>query len=235
MSNSSACRWAYSIAVVVLPTPPIPFTACTAARPPAVSAARSSASSVVPAGERRQPAPGWSTPDPTGTSADRGAGQRGQRLQQRGLQLRRRVTVAVVTPLRQPLPERLLPRPVLQIPEHRRRALGVLAEQEHQPGHAQLRRRLVLQLGVGHLRPVPHRRPVPEPGDQHVHIRRRHRLPAHLRRARPARRSTPCPSPRPRPGPPPTPPPRRTTAPPGTAATPTCETGTPAAAARTPA
>ena len=41
---------------------------------------------------------------------------------------------------------------------------------------------LVLQLGVGHLRPVPHRRPVPEPGDQHVHVRARDRLPAHLRR-----------------------------------------------------
>ena len=71
---------------------------------------------------------------------------------------------------------------MLQIPEHRRGTLGVLAEQEHQPGNAPLLGGLVLQLGVGHLRPVAHRRPVPEPGDQHVHIRRRDRLPAHLRR-----------------------------------------------------
>jgi hypothetical protein len=29
----------------------------------------------------------------------------------------------------------------------------------------------VLQLGVGHLGPVPHRPPVPKAGDQHEHIR----------------------------------------------------------------
>ena len=41
---------------------------------------------------------------------------------------------------------------------------------------------LVLQLDLGHLRLITHRRPVPKPGDQHVHIRRRDRVPAHLRR-----------------------------------------------------
>jgi len=43
MSNSSARRYAYSIAVVVLPTPPMPVTAWTTAGPPAPSAASNSA------------------------------------------------------------------------------------------------------------------------------------------------------------------------------------------------
>ena len=46
---------------------------------------------------------------------------------------------------------------------------------------------VVLQLGVGHLRPIAHRRPVPEPGDQHIHLCRGNRLPAHPRRALVAR------------------------------------------------
>src|SRR5947209_7690323 len=33
MSNDPRYRWAYSIAVVVLPTPPMPVTACTTAEP----------------------------------------------------------------------------------------------------------------------------------------------------------------------------------------------------------
>ena len=45
MSNSSRWRWAYSIAAVVLPIPPIPVTACTTVGPPDRSAASSSASS----------------------------------------------------------------------------------------------------------------------------------------------------------------------------------------------
>jgi hypothetical protein len=45
----------------------------------------------------------------------------------------------------------------LQIGEHRCWALGVVAEQEHQPGHPPLLGGLVLQLGVGQLRPVAHR------------------------------------------------------------------------------
>jgi len=45
MSNSSWWRWAYSIAAVVLPIPPIPVTACTTVGPPDRSAASSSVSS----------------------------------------------------------------------------------------------------------------------------------------------------------------------------------------------
>jgi hypothetical protein len=47
MSNSSWWRWAYSIAAVVLPIPPIPVTACTTVGPPERSAVSSSASSSV--------------------------------------------------------------------------------------------------------------------------------------------------------------------------------------------
>jgi len=111
------------------------------------------------------------------------AGQRGQRLQQRGLQLSRAGhRRGGHTAVGQPIPERLLASPILQIAEQRCGAFGVLAEQEHQPGQAPLLGGLVLQLGVGQLRPVTHRRPVPEPCDQHEHIRRRDCLPAHLRR-----------------------------------------------------
>ena len=143
------------------------------------------------------------------------------------------VTVAVVTPLSASRARKASWRgPVLQIAEHRRRALGVFTQQEHQPRDAPLLGGLVLQLGVGQLRPIPHRRPVPEPGDQHEHVRRRNRVLAHPRRLVVAgRRSTPCPSPRRQPGPPRPAPRRRTSAPPGTAATPTCATRTPAAVA----
>ena len=208
MSNSSRWRWAYSIAAVVLPIPPIPVTACTTVGPPDRSAASSSASSSARPVNPRTRAGIVHTRRSTAACAAVGggrllfrSGQRGQRLQQRGLQLRRaghrRGGHAAAG---QPSPERVLARPMLQIPEHRRGALGVLAEQEHQPGNAPLLGGLVLQLGVGQLRPVAHRRPVPEPGDQHVHIRRRDRVPAHLRRLLVAARgSTPCPSPRPQP------------------------------------
>ena len=91
------------------------------------------------------------------------------------------LTVAVVTPLRPAAAGTPPAGPRTTVPEHRRRALRVLAEQEHQPRHPP---------SVGGRTParcrtppaIAHRRPVPEPGDQHVHIRRRDRLPAHLRR-----------------------------------------------------
>ena len=56
MSNSSWWRWAYSIAAVVLPIPPIPVTACTTVDPPNRSAASSPASrSVRPMNPRTRP------------------------------------------------------------------------------------------------------------------------------------------------------------------------------------
>ena len=241
MSNSSWWRWAYSIAAVVLPIPPIPVTACTTVGPPDRSAASSSASSSArPVNPRTRAGIVHTRRSDGGTPLPSvGAGRcsgRGSAVSacsnavsnSPGLRHRRGGHAAAG----QPTPERVLARPMLQIPEHRRGALGVLAEQEHQPGNAPLLGGLVLQLGVGHLRPIAHRRPVPEPGDQHIHIRRRDRVPAHLRRllvprgeVRHVRHRVPSPEP-PRPAPP-----RRTTAPPGTAATPTCATRTPAAAA----
>ena len=208
MSNSSWWRWAYSIAAVVLPIPPIPVTACTTVGPPDRSAASSSASSSARPVNPRTRAGIVHTRRSTAVCA---ASVRADCCSGRGSAVSACSNAVSNSPgLRhrrgghaaagQASPERVLARPVLQIPEHRRGALGVLAEQEHQPGNAPLLGGLVLQLGVGQLRPIAHRRPVPEPGDQHKHIRRRDRVPAHLRRlARAAPGSTPCPSPRPRP------------------------------------
>jgi hypothetical protein len=49
---------------------------------------------------------------------------------------------------------------------------------------ARPRRRLELQLGIRHLRSIPHRRPIPKTHNPHEHIRRQHRLAAHLHRGR---------------------------------------------------
>ena len=180
-SNSSRWRWAYSIAVVVLPTPPIPVTACTTARPRVLSAASSSVNSSArpvnsahPRRDRPQPA---RTPNPRPPSAPRTSAAAGTvRVNacssavsnSPGSRHRRGGHAAVG----QPGPERVLARPVLQIDEHLRRALAY-PRRAGTPaaGYPAPRPRLVLQLRVGHLRPIAHRRPVPKPGDQHEHIR----------------------------------------------------------------
>ena len=78
-------------------------------------------------------------------------------------------------------PERQLPRPCSGStnsaagPRHPRRAgTPTAATPSHSPRRTPLR--------VRHLRLIPHRRPVPEPRDQHVHIRTLHQLAAHHRR-----------------------------------------------------
>lgn len=69
---------------------------------------------------------------------------------------------------------------VLRVDAQVIRDFGVVTEQEYKPGHARLTRGLELQLGVGQFRPVPHRGSIPEPDDDHVHVSREHRVPAHL-------------------------------------------------------
>jgi hypothetical protein len=76
----------------------------------------------------------------------------------------------------QPLPEAFLPSRKLPITKQRRRAFRILPKQEDQPGNARLARRLILQLGIRHLRTVPNRWPVTESGNQDIHIRGPHRL-----------------------------------------------------------
>ena len=71
---------------------------------------------------------------------------------------------------------------MLQVHEQVLWALRILPEQEHQPWQPHLTRSDELQLRVRHLRLVAHRRPVPEPRHQHVHVRVSDGLPAHLRR-----------------------------------------------------
>jgi len=65
--------------------------------------------------------------------------------------------VAAVTHFRLS-PERLPPRPMLPIPEHRRRALGLLTE-KHQPGYSPLLDDLMFPLCVRRLWPATQRRP----------------------------------------------------------------------------
>ena len=234
MSNSSRWRWAYSIAAVVFPIPPIPVTACTTAGPPDRSAASSSASSSARPVNPRTRAGIVHTRRSTAVLAAWGGrlppvgAARSARAASRSPTRPGCVTVAVVTPLpasrprnacwRAPTPDPGTSPPGPRCP----RRAGTPT------GECPLLGGFVLQLGVGHLRPIPHRRPVAEPGDQHVHVRRRDRVPAHLRRlvvpggeVRHVRHRVTGTPPRP-------PPPRRTTAPPESAATPTCATRTPA-------
>jgi len=69
-----------------------------------------------------------------------------------------------------------LTRSGLRVGGHRDAAL---TEQEYQAGDAATPSDLVLELGVGDLRSIPHRRAVPEPGDHHDHIGVLDRGPAH--------------------------------------------------------
>jgi hypothetical protein len=82
----------------------------------------------------------------------------------------------------QPGPERLLPCSEPGVAKHRGRAVGVLPEEEHQPRDAPFLGGLVFQLGVGHLRAIPHGRPVPESHDQHIHVGLIDGLPTHRSR-----------------------------------------------------
>ncbi|HEV3293607.1 MAG TPA: DUF4062 domain-containing protein [Streptosporangiaceae bacterium] len=71
-----------------------------------------------------------------------------------------------------PAAERILPRPELAVDQPRRRdpqILSVGVQQEHQPVQARLGRGAELQLGVRHLRHVPHRGAVPGAQDPQVH------------------------------------------------------------------
>ena len=122
--------------------------------------------------------------------ARRGRGRRAglqQRLVQHQLQLIGAGDLAHRHPrLAQPGPERPLPFPAVRLlvkhPGRRDPQVRVLIQQEHQPGQARLGRGVEFQLGVGHLRLVPHRRPVPQPDQPHVHAAAAHRLPAVRRR-----------------------------------------------------
>ena len=81
--------------------------------------------------------------------------------------------------------ERILTGAELAVDQHRQRDphIGCAGIQhEHQPVQPRLRRRAELQLGIRHLRHVPHRRAVP--GTQHPHV---HVTPAHLLGAQPRR------------------------------------------------
>jgi hypothetical protein len=58
---------------------------------------------------------------------------------------------------KQSLPEAFLASAEPWITEQRRRSLHVFSKQEDQPWNARLARGLVLQLGIGDFRTVPHR------------------------------------------------------------------------------
>jgi hypothetical protein len=74
----------------------------------------------------------------------------------------------------------LLPVAVLSVGEQVVGTVGVRCQQEHQRRDAAVGGRVELQLGVGVLRLVTHRRPVPESGDHPVHVRVGDRVAAHL-------------------------------------------------------
>ena len=83
-----------------------------------------------------------------------------------------------------PAAERLLTRPELMINQPRRRdpdVVGIGIQQEHQPVQPCLGRGVELQLGVRHVRTVPHRGAVPGAQHPHVHIAPAHPVRAQLR------------------------------------------------------
>ena len=83
-----------------------------------------------------------------------------------------------------PAAERLLPGPERVIDQLRQRdphVRGGGVQQEHQPRQPGRGRGVELQLGVGHLRLVPHRRAVPGAQHPHIHVTAAHPLRAQLR------------------------------------------------------
>jgi hypothetical protein len=84
--------------------------------------------------------------------------------------------------LAQPGPKRGLSVAVFSINKQTLRTFRVVAEQEHQPGQTRFASGLELQLGIGQLRLISHRRSVLKSDNGHINIGGLHRLSTHLRR-----------------------------------------------------
>ena len=99
-----------------------------------------------------------------------------------------------------PAAERLLPGPERVIDQLRQRDAHISGggvQQEHQPRQPGRGRGVEFQLGVGHLRLVPHRRAVPGAQHPHIHVTAAHPIRAQLaRQAGQRRENRPYPRPR---------------------------------------
>ena len=242
--HSAACRYAYSTATLVLPAPPSPYSTTTPGPVPPpcgqpglqINQQLLPARQLAPAGAPATPQPPtphhpaprswplWSSP-----GCGRVVSAWNSNVSSRSAESTRWTVIpAASTRSRTPLP---LPVHRIRQQHLRQRQHRVLVQHGHQPRQAQLASLGELQLGIRTLRFIPHRRAVSEPDNPRIHIRPRDLLPAipgrfvlagseirHIQHhpARPGHRLLGRS--------------HGTTGPPGTGATPTCDSKTPATA-----